>query len=105
MLWKRPNSQTGDLGAQASMFFFWWEQTKRRQQVRQPVTTRHLQHRCEIILKASTQRCDFLMVRQKTIPGADAFASEVAGMVSAEELPFLRGTFGVLLIATIKYFV
>jgi hypothetical protein len=47
--------------------------------------------------------CDFSLGDPKWIEDLDAFATDVLGVVHKGEIPFLQGTFGLLLIVVTKY--
>jgi hypothetical protein len=47
--------------------------------------------------------CDFSLGDPKWIEELDAFATDVAEVVHKGEIPFLQGTFGLLLIVVTKY--
>jgi hypothetical protein len=49
--------------------------------------------------------CDFSLGYPKWVEDPDQFAAEVATIVKKEDISFLQGTFGFLLIVATKYFV
>jgi hypothetical protein len=48
---------------------------------------------------------DFSLCDPKWVADPDEFAAEVANIVIKEEIPFLKGTFGLLFILAVKYFI
>jgi hypothetical protein len=49
--------------------------------------------------------CDFSLGYPKWVEDPDLFSADVATIVKKEEIPFLQGLFGFLLIVDTKYFV